>query len=45
MADDWENADIDEMAQKIASNEVKPATAGGKVIRVDEEEEDEIEDK
>ena len=45
MADDWENADIDEMAQKIAAKEVKPATAGGKVIRVDEEEEDEIEDK
>lgn len=44
MAEDWDKEDIDEMAAKIASKQVNPATTGGKIIRgADEEDEDEAE--
>ena len=35
--DDWENADIDDMTKKIATKDIVPATAGGKALRLDEE--------
>ncbi len=41
MIDDWENADIDDMASKIASKEVTSTTGTGKIIRADEEDRDE----
>jgi len=36
----WENADIDDMTKKIASKDIVPATASGKVLRLDEEDVD-----
>jgi hypothetical protein len=40
VVDDWENADIDDMAQKLATKEVKQtATTTTKGTRKDEEEE------
>jgi hypothetical protein len=41
--DDWENADVDKLAENIVTKAVQPASAGGKAIRVDKEEEDEEE--
>ena len=38
--DDWENADVDEVVSKIASKPIVPATATGKAIHVDEEDDD-----
>ena len=38
--EDWENEDIDVMAKKIASKDILPATAGGKIIHLDEEDRD-----
>jgi len=38
--DDWENADIDDMASKIASKDLVPATGTGKIIRAEEEDRD-----
>ena len=40
MVDDWENADIDDVAAKIASKQIVPATAKGIHIKEEEEEED-----
>ena len=39
--DDWESANIDDLASKIASKEVKSTTPGGKPIREDEEDKEE----
>lgn len=38
--DDWESATIDDMTKKIASKDIVPATAGGKALRLDEEDVD-----
>jgi hypothetical protein len=43
IVDDWENADIDDLASKIVTKEVMPSTATGKAIRQDEEDKDEVE--
>ena len=38
--DDWENADIDDVAAKIASKQIVPATAKG--IHINEEEDEDL---
>jgi hypothetical protein len=40
VVDDWEIADVDEVVSKIASKPIVPATATGKAIHVDEEDDD-----
>jgi hypothetical protein len=35
--DDWENADLDDIASKIEKKDIKPSTAGGKAVRDDDE--------
>ena len=42
VVDDWENADIDDMASKIAAKEIVSATAGSKIVRKDEEDNEDL---